>query len=98
MFTSVSGHIPVIDRSPFPFQIQPVFHAGTPFQHNYYQEGLEKGYFVRRGKSKEVWRGYSNSVLLDISNPQAYQWMLDIIVKVWTLGGDKGKGVDTGWG
>ena len=33
-------------------------------------------------KDGQVWTGYSNSVLLDIANPQAYEWMRDIIVEV----------------
>ncbi len=53
----------------------------TPYQHNYFQEGLDKGYFVRSA-SGDVWTGYSGSVLLDLSNPEAYEWMTDIIVQV----------------
>lgn len=56
-------------------------HTGTPFQHNYYEEGLEKGFFVKTSNG-EVWSGYSNSSLLDITNPLAYEWMLDIITEV----------------
>ena len=57
---------------------------GTPYQHNYYEEGLEKGYFVRKSDGS-VWMGYSNSTLADLSNSATYQWMVDMIVQVGTL-------------
>lgn len=57
------------------------FDAGTPFHHNYYREGMERGYFVKT-QGGSVWSGYSDSALLDISNPQAYRWMVDIIAEV----------------
>ncbi len=61
-------------------------HSGTPFHHNYHKDGLEKGYFVRHGEGgRGVWTGYSNSTLLDISNPQAYQWVVDMIAEVSPL-------------
>ena len=53
--------------------------------HNYYEEGLAKGYFVRTSDGS-VWTGYSGSVLVDLGNPNAYQWMVDIIFQV-TIGG-----------
>ena len=65
----------------FPFQFPHQSDAGTPFHHNYYEEGLERGYFVKT-QDGSVWTGYSDSTLLDISNPQAYQWMVDIIAEV----------------
>ena len=43
-------------------------------------------------KDGQVWTGYSNSVLLDIANPQAYEWMRDIIVEVCVWGGGGGGG------
>lgn len=55
---------------------------GTPYNHNYYQEAMEKGYFVRNGDGS-VWTGYSNSSLVDLSNPEAYQWLMNIIIKVY---------------
>ena len=54
---------------------------GTPYQHNYYAEALQKGYLVRSADGS-VWRGYSNSTMVDLSNTEAYQWMVNIIVKV----------------
>ena len=54
---------------------------GTPYQHNYYDEGLEKDYFVRQSDGS-VWWGYSNSTLADLTNPQAYDWMVEMIVQV----------------
>ena len=61
--------------------------VGTPFQHNYYSEGLEKGYFVKHHNGS-VWKGYSDAVLLNISNTQAYDWMVNIIANV----GGEGEG------
>lgn len=55
---------------------------------------MAKGYFVRHGEGGEVWSGYSNSSLLDISNPQAYQWTLNMIVEVRR----KGEVMERGWG
>ena len=54
---------------------------GTPYQHNYYEEGLTKDYFVHQSDGS-VWTGYSNSTLADLSNSAAYQWMVDMIVQV----------------
>ena len=62
---------------------------GTPYQHNYYTEALEKGYLVRNADGS-VWRGYSNSTMVDLSNTEAYQWMVNIIVKVGSKKGTKG--------
>ena len=53
----------------------------TPYQHNYYREALDNGYAVRR-ENGSVWSGYSDSILVDLSNPNAYQWMVNMIVKV----------------
>ena len=55
---------------------------GTPYRHNYYEEGLENGYFVHQSTDGSVWRGYSNSTLADLTNPMAYEWMVDMIVQV----------------
>ena len=67
--------------------INPLFsnvsQRGTPYQHNYFEEALENGYVVKR-QDGSVWTGYSNSTLVDLSNPEAYQWMVNIIVKVIT--------------
>lgn len=53
----------------------------TPYQHNYFEEALESGYVVKK-QDGTVWTGYSNSTLVDLSNPTAYQWMVNIIIKV----------------
>ena len=60
---------------------------GTPFQSNFYKEALASGYLVRNSDGS-VWTGYSNSSLIDISNPKAYAWTVDIIVKVSIGGGE----------
>ena len=54
---------------------------GTPYQHNYYKEGLEKNYFAKNGDGS-VWTGYSESSIADLSNYDAYKWMVNMIVKV----------------
>ena len=61
--------------------ISNVSDRGTPYKHNYYQEALDNNYAVRNGDGS-VWTGYSNSLLVDLSNPAAYNWMKDIIVNV----------------
>ncbi len=58
-----------------------ILSKGSPFHHNYYEEGLEKDFFIRTS-SGQVWTGYSNATLLDLTNPSAYQWMVDIIAEV----------------
>ena len=58
-----------------------VSQRGTPYRHNYYQEALEEGFAVRNGDGT-VWTGYSDSLLIDLSNPLAYQWMKNMIVNV----------------
>ena len=58
-----------------------VSERGTPYNHNYYKEALDNGYAVWN-RDGSVWTGYSNSILTDLSNPSAYQWMKNIIVKV----------------
>jgi alpha-glucosidase len=57
-----------------------VSERGTPYNHNYYKEALDNGYAVWN-RDGSVWTGYSNSILTDLSNPSAYQWMKNIIVK-----------------
>ena len=57
-----------------------VSQRGTPYQHNYFKEALEKKYVVRNSDGS-VWTGY-NGTMVDISNPAAYNWLKDIIVKV----------------
>lgn len=54
---------------------------GTPYQHNYWEEGISKGYFVKNG-SGDVWVGYTKGSLVDLSNPNAYNWYKEIIIKV----------------
>ena len=55
---------------------------GTPYHHNYYEEGLKGDYFVRQSADGSVWKGYSNSTLADLTNPLTYEWMVDMIVQV----------------
>ena len=54
---------------------------GTPYNHNYYEEGLDAGYFIKQSGG-EVWTGYSNSCLVDLTNPKAYDWIMNMIVEV----------------
>lgn len=54
---------------------------GTPYHHNYFKEGAEKGYLVKNADGS-IWTGYSNSTMVDLSNTEAYNWMVDIIVQV----------------
>ena len=65
--------------------INPLFNnvtqRGTPFNHNYYEGGLKEGYFVKHGPSNEVWDGYSNSYLVDLTNPEAYNWITEMIIQ-----------------
>lgn len=58
-----------------------VTNRGTPFQHNYFDEGISNSYFVKESNGK-VWSGYSNSTLVDLTNPQAYNWLKNMIIKV----------------
>ena len=58
-----------------------VSHRGTPYAHNYFQEALQEGYLVHNADGT-VWTGYGNSSMVDLTNPKAYQWMVDIIVNV----------------
>lgn len=65
--------------------INPLFNdvrkCGTPYRHNYYEEGLKNGYFIKTANG-EVWSGYSQSSLVDLTNPQAYDWIKNIIIEV----------------
>lgn len=61
-----------------------VSHRGTPYKHNYFKEAIQEGYFVRNADGS-MWTGYSNSSMVDLTNPKAYQWMVDIIVNVGSL-------------
>lgn len=54
---------------------------GTPFQHNYYDEGMSQDYFVKTSNGK-VWSGYSNSCIVDLTKTQAYNWLKNMIIKV----------------
>ena len=57
---------------------------GTPYQRNYYAEAVQNGYLVRNTDGS-IWSGYSNSSMVDLSNTEAYHWMVNIIVKVTFL-------------
>ena len=54
---------------------------GTPYQHNYLEEGLKNGYFIKN-KDGIVWSGYGNSSMVDLSQEKASQWVVDMIVEV----------------
>lgn len=58
-----------------------VSERGTPFHHNYWQEAIDNNYFVRDG-SGDVWVGYTNGSMVDLSNPNAYAWYKEIIIQV----------------
>ena len=58
-----------------------VSERGTPFKHNYWQEAIDNDYFVRDG-SGDVWVGYTEASLVDLSNPNAYAWYKEIIIQV----------------
>ena len=58
-----------------------VSQRGTPYQHNYYEEAIDKGYAVKT-QDGSVWTGYSNSIQIDLSNPAAYNWTLNMIIDV----------------
>ena len=59
---------------------------GTPYRHNYYQEGIDNNYFIKQGDGS-VWIGYSNASIVDLTDPQAYQWIMNMIVEVSTTKG-----------
>ncbi len=66
--------------------INPLFsnvtQRGTPFTHNYLEEGLKNDYFIKL-EDGSVWSGYGNSCMADLSPPgPAYEWMINIIIKV----------------
>ncbi len=65
--------------------INPLFNnvtqRGTPFNHNYYEEGLENNYFIKHGPNNQVWSGYSNSHIVDLTNPMAYDWISEMIIQ-----------------
>lgn len=58
-----------------------VSERGTPYHHNYWQEAISKDYFVKDG-SGDVWVGYTKGSLVDLSNPNAYNWYKEIIIEV----------------
>lgn len=58
-----------------------VTNRGTPYHHNYYDEGMSKGYFVHDNNGKP-WTGYSNSCLVDLTNSEAYDWFKNMIIEV----------------
>jgi len=54
----------------------------TAFRHNYFQEGVEQGYFVHRADGS-TYLMYSLSIefaMLDLTNPAAVKWMQNIII------------------
>ncbi len=55
---------------------------GTPYTHNYFEKGLKKGYFIKL-EDGSVWSGYGNSSMVDLSQLKAYEWMINIITKVY---------------
>lgn len=57
-----------------------VANRGTFYQHNYYEEGIANDYFIKA--NGKVWKGYSNSSIVDLTNPKAYDWIKDMIIKV----------------
>ena len=65
--------------------INPLFsnvsQRGTPYMHNYLEEGLKNGYFIKL-LDGSVWTGYGNSSMADIDNPKVLQWMVDMITEV----------------
>ena len=54
---------------------------GTPFIHNYYVEAIEHGYAVRNPDGS-LWSGYNDAIMVDLTNPNALEWMKQIIAKV----------------
>ncbi len=55
---------------------------GTPYTHNYFEEGLKNDYFIKV-EDGSVWSGYGNSSMVDlISQKKAYEWMINIITEV----------------
>ena len=54
---------------------------GTPYRRNLYKEGLEKGYLVNLTNG-EIWTGYTEGAMVDLTNPQAYSWYMSIIQEV----------------
>ena len=55
---------------------------GTPYTHNYFEEGLKNDYFIKL-EDGSVWSGYGNSSMVDLSQLKAYEWMINIITKVY---------------
>ena len=55
---------------------------GTPYQHNYFEEAMQQGLFIRHGPEGKTWKGYSNSSMADFTNPQSYHMYKDIIINV----------------
>ena len=53
----------------------------TPYRRNLFKEALQNGYLVKLTNGK-VWEGYTEAGMVDLSNPSAYKWMLDIVQQV----------------
>lgn len=58
-----------------------VTERGTPYHRNLYAEALTRDFAVKKS-SKEVWTGYGDSILVDLTNPDAVKWFKDIIKQV----------------
>lgn len=54
---------------------------GTPYTHNYLEEGLENGYFIEL-EDGSVWTGYGNSCMADLAQERVAKWLIDIITTV----------------
>lgn len=54
----------------------------TGYRHNYYQEGVAGGYFVKHPDGS-VYTMYSLSIefaMVDLSNPAAVRWMKNVLI------------------
>jgi alpha-glucosidase (family GH31 glycosyl hydrolase) len=68
--------------SPFFSDPSAYSNSTTAFRHNFFQEGMDNGYFVHR-QDGSTYLMYSLSIrfaMLDLTNPAAVAWMQDIIV------------------
>ena len=65
--------------------INPLFsnvtERGTPYTHNYLEEGLKNGYFIKK-EDGTVWRGYGDSCMANLTQVEAVGWMALIIMEV----------------
>jgi len=68
--------------SPFFSDPSAYSNSSTAFRHNFFQEGLAKGYFVQNA-NQTTYLMYSLSIkfaMLDLTNPEAVAWMQEIII------------------